>query len=148
MSVLHATTLARRVDGEWRGVLVRGHSGVGKSDLALRAWERGWRLVADDRTLVWMSAGLVYGRAPDPIIGLIEARGVGLVAIPALPFVRLALVVDAAEGSVERMPEPERVCVLQADLPRLRFDLFEASTLIKIGLMLEGYAALGDDGRL
>jgi serine kinase of HPr protein (carbohydrate metabolism regulator) len=150
MSVLHATTLARRVDDGvdkvWRGALIRGMSGSGKSDLALRALDAGWRLVADDRTLVWTSGGELYGRAPAPISGLLEARGVGVVPVTVLGFVRLSLVVDATQGPVERIPEPEEVSVLDVRLPRLQFDLRYASTLAKIGLALAGRAAHGHGG--
>ncbi|MBM3488544.1 MAG: hypothetical protein FJX67_18250, partial [Alphaproteobacteria bacterium] len=50
---LHATCIA--VDGI--GVLVRGASGAGKSDLALRLIDAGARLVADDQVLVEAAAG-------------------------------------------------------------------------------------------
>ena len=46
MSQVHATCI--EVDG--MGVLLRGPSGSGKSDLALRLIDGGARLVADDRT--------------------------------------------------------------------------------------------------
>ncbi|MEG0819600.1 MAG: serine kinase, partial [Brevundimonas sp.] len=47
---LHATAVARYSPAGWRGVLIQGPSGVGKSDLALRLIGQGWRLVADDWT--------------------------------------------------------------------------------------------------
>ncbi|MGC1301131.1 MAG: hypothetical protein WA840_02045 [Caulobacteraceae bacterium] len=148
MSMLHATTLARRVDGVWRGVLVRGPSGSGKSDLALRALHAGWRLVTDDRTLVWMSGGELYGRAPQTISGLLEARGVGVVPICALGFTRIALVVDAVSEPVERMPDPAEIPILAARIPRLQLDLRQASALAKIGLALEGRGGHSGGGRL
>jgi serine kinase of HPr protein (carbohydrate metabolism regulator) len=148
MTVLHATTLARRVDGVWRGVLVRGPSGAGKSDLALRALHAGWRLVTDDRTLVWMSGGELYGRAPENISGLLEARGVGVVPICALGFTRIVLVVDAVSGPVERMPDPTETPILAVRVPRLRLELHQASTLAKIGLALEGRGGHSGGGRL
>jgi serine kinase of HPr protein (carbohydrate metabolism regulator) len=148
MTVLHATTLARQVGGVWRGVLVRGPSGSGKSDLALRALHAGWRLVSDDRTLVWMSGGALYGRAPETIAGLLEARGVGVVPLCALTFAPIALVVDAAPGPVERMPEPADVAILEARVPRLLLELRQASALAKIGLALESRAAHRGLGRL
>ena len=52
-------------DGGWRGALIEGPSGAGKSDLALRALDAGFRLVADDRVVVWTSGGRLFGRAPD-----------------------------------------------------------------------------------
>jgi serine kinase of HPr protein (carbohydrate metabolism regulator) len=104
--VLHATTIALWRDGAWRGVLLRGPSGAGKSSLALRALQAGWRLVADDRTLVWTSGGRLYGRAPDTIRDLIEARGVGMVATGSLAWAELVLAVDLSSDEPERMPEP------------------------------------------
>src|SRR5581483_2217647 len=74
----HAGLLAKWAEGHWNGVLIEGDSGSGKSDLALRALDEGWALVADDRTLLWACEGRLYGRAPDPIAGLIEARGLGV----------------------------------------------------------------------
>ena len=61
MSV-HATCIARRLGRGWAGVLLFGPSGAGKSDLALRALERGWRLVSDDYSTVWASGGGLYAR--------------------------------------------------------------------------------------
>ena len=71
--ILHAGLVARRQDGYWRGVLIEGASGAGKSDLALRALDHGFRLVADDRVVVWASGGALYGRAPDSLAYLGEA---------------------------------------------------------------------------
>jgi serine kinase of HPr protein (carbohydrate metabolism regulator) len=34
--LLHANLVAYRRDGRWRGLLLRGASGAGKSDLSLR----------------------------------------------------------------------------------------------------------------
>jgi serine kinase of HPr protein (carbohydrate metabolism regulator) len=71
--IRHAGLVALRLDGLWRGALIEGPSGGGKSDLALRAIEAGFRLVADDRVVVWTSGGALFGRAPDPIRELIES---------------------------------------------------------------------------
>ncbi len=140
---LHATLIASRRAGLWRGVLLSGPSGAGKSDLALRAIADGWRLVADDRVLVWLSGGVAYGRAVDPLEGLIEARGLGVLAQPRLPFVRLTLAVEGAvDGPVERMPEPARrpLGLSAADPPTLRLDLREASALAKLAHALDAAA--------
>ena len=63
--IRHAGLIARFEPPVWRGVLIDGPSGSGKSDLALRALDGGWMLVADDRVLVWACEGRLYGRAPD-----------------------------------------------------------------------------------
>ena len=89
------------------GILLLGTSGAGKSDLALRLIGRGARLVADDRTLLSVERGRLVARAPDSISGLIEVRGVGIVAMPHAASAHIALVVDLA-GRVDRLPERQR----------------------------------------
>jgi serine kinase of HPr protein (carbohydrate metabolism regulator) len=143
--VLHATLVARRLQGCWAGVLVRGPSGAGKSDLALRlAATHSWRLVADDRVRLWRSGGEVYGAAPSRLAGLVEARGLGVVACPALPFAAVRLVVDAvpAGQAPERTPEAAWESLLETLLPRRVFSLLEGSATRKIELALE-HAARG-----
>ncbi|WP_409019719.1 HPr kinase/phosphorylase [Brevundimonas vesicularis] len=107
---LHATTLARLGPDGWRGVLIQGPSGVGKSDLALRLMACGWSLVADDWTLVWASAGHLYAAPPPSIAGRMEVRGVGVMTLPASqpirPLARLSLAVTATQDPIERLPEP------------------------------------------
>lgn len=124
---LHATAVARFGPGGWRGVLISGPSGSGKSDLALRLMGRGWRLVADDYCLVWRSGERLYGRAPETIAHRIEARGIGIIAAPGLVLAPLALIVEGAAGPVERMPEPRTRRIEGIDLPFLALALTHAS---------------------
>jgi serine kinase of HPr protein (carbohydrate metabolism regulator) len=107
----HAGLLALPWRGGWRGVLIEGPSGSGKSDLALRALTEGFRLAADDRVLVWTSGGRAWGRAPDPLSGLLESRGLGVLPVLALPFVRIDLAIrcEASPEAVERFPADERL---------------------------------------
>lgn len=121
----HAGLLALWSAGRWRGVLVQGPSGSGKSDLALRALDLGFRLVADDRTLVWSSGGAAYGRAPETLAGLLEVRGVGVLRTPALDFCRIDLVV--ASGAPERLPDPEVAVLAGTPVRRLSLRLTDAS---------------------
>jgi serine kinase of HPr protein (carbohydrate metabolism regulator) len=123
--ILHAGLIALRSGGRWRGALVFGPSGSGKSDLALRAMDLGFRLVADDRTLVWTSGGRLFGRAPDVLRGKLEIRGAGIVRLTCLDLCRIDLAVTA--GEPERMPDREALSVLGQDAPRLRLRLTEAS---------------------
>jgi len=137
--IRHAGLVARRVGGLWRGVLIEGASGAGKSDLALRALEAGFRLVADDRVVTFVSEGRLYGRAPDPLKGLVEVRGFGVVAEPALPQAEIVLIVRCVDdpARVDRLPQPRREALLGLDLPV--FDLWplEPAAPAKIGRMLE-----------
>jgi len=106
--ILHGGLVALRLGGVWRGALILGPSGAGKSDLALRALEAGFRLVADDRTLVWASDGALFGRAPEPLAGLIEARGHGIIPEPAIGLAEIVLMVRCVDdpGQIARMPDP------------------------------------------
>jgi serine kinase of HPr protein (carbohydrate metabolism regulator) len=107
-TVRHAGLIALRWRGAWRGVLIEGPSGAGKSDLALRALGQGFRLVADDRTIVFASGGRPFGRAPGPLAGLIEVRGLGVVAEPMLRCVEINLVARcvATAAEIDRCPDP------------------------------------------
>ncbi len=139
-TVLHATALARRSPSlGWRGVLLRGPSGVGKSDLALRAAAAGWRLVADDRSLVFRSGGHLFARAPATIAGLIEARGLGVLPARTLACARLVLAIDCADDAngLERVPEWDMVDILGAQLHHATLFAREASAVVKLGLALD-----------
>ena len=145
MNPVHATTVALYLRGGWRAALITGASGAGKSDLALRLLAAGGRLVADDRTLVWASGGALWGRAPETLAGMIEARGVGLMSAPALGFARIGLVVALDGPPAERLPEPRFETLQGIATPRLRLEPFEASAPVKLALALAGeFAALGD----
>jgi serine kinase of HPr protein (carbohydrate metabolism regulator) len=132
--ILHAGLVALRLGGRWRGALILGPSGAGKSDLALRALETGLRLVADDRVMVWTSGGALYGRAPDPLCGLIEARGHGVVAEPSLAFAEIVLAVRCTTRgeTIERLPDPQVEILAQTAIPLTRLDAREASAPAKL----------------
>ena len=97
---IHASCVA--IGG--RGVLILGGSGVGKSDLALLLIDDGAKLVADDRAELTVERGKLCARAPKSIAGLIEVRGLGIVALPFAPKAVIALAVKLATA-VERLPE-------------------------------------------
>jgi serine kinase of HPr protein (carbohydrate metabolism regulator) len=139
-TIVHATTVARRSASKgWRGVLLRGPSGVGKSDLALRAGAAGWRLVADDRSLVFRSGAGLFARAPNTIAGLIEARGVGVMPIARLAFVEVVLAIDCVEqaNGLERVPEWDMVDLVGVPLPCIGLFAREASAVAKLGMALD-----------
>lgn len=124
------------------GILFRGSSGSGKSDLALRLIDAGAWLVADDQTELERRGERLFARSPPNMAGRLEARGVGIVEVPNLAEVPLGLVVDlvAADG-VERLPD-ERTCELcGVRLPLLALQPFEASIVPKLRHAIRRHAA-------
>jgi HPr kinase/phosphorylase len=92
------------------GLLIRGDSGAGKSQLVLQlvlAATEGRlafaRLVADDRVFVTAAHGRLIARAPRELAGLLEIRGLGIRRLPYEPAAVIRLVVDLA-AAAERMP--------------------------------------------
>lgn len=122
---------------EGRGVLIRGQSGAGKSDLALRLIDRGATLLSDDYTYIVREGDAIIGSAPETIAGLIEVRGLGLVPVPHAQRAPLTLVVQLTTETPERYPDPlPRLTLCGLSLPLLMLNGFEASVPIKIELAL------------
>ncbi|MEM1272706.1 MAG: serine kinase [Pseudomonadota bacterium] len=89
-----------------RGVLFFGPSGAGKSQAALGMMALGATLIADDQLII--DTGPVLRALPDTP-GLIEARGVGLLATRLEPVpVPFALAIDLNAAEPQRLP-PSRV---------------------------------------
>ena len=128
---LHASTVA--IDG--RAVLIEGRSGSGKSDLALRLIDRGAALVSDDYTLVMRKDGVLRAKAPTTIAGKIEVRGIGIVDMPTVDDVPVALIVRL-DVEVLRMPERRLRRVAGVGVREIALDPFTASAAIKVELAL------------
>mgnify|MGYP001603115985 CR=1 FL=1 len=138
MILVHGTC----VDVAGTAVLLRGASGSGKSDLALRLIDEGARLIADDQVALAKVAGVLVAAAPPVIAGRIEARGVGLVEVPAAAEARLGLVIDlVAPAAVERLPQPAQTEIDGVALPRLALAPFEASATAKVRLAVRALRA-------
>lgn len=75
--VAHGVFVA--VDG--LGVLLRGTSGVGKSEIGLELISRGHRLIADDAVELVADGVRIIGRCPPLLEGFIEVRGLGILDV-------------------------------------------------------------------
>lgn len=137
--IVHGGLIALRTERSWRGLLVQGPSGIGKSTLALAATGEGFRLVADDRVLLWSSGGRLWGRAPDRLAGLVEVRGWDVVAAPALPFAEVALTVEHTDAA-EPAPEPANVDLCGVRVPLIRLDLRGPALAVRLALVLRSHA--------
>ena len=133
MMIHHAGLIALWDAGVWRGALIEGEAGAGKSDLMLRTIASGWTLVADDRVVLWTSGGRLYGRAPDSLAGLMEIRGLDIVPTPCRAFAPITLVARCvAAAAVERLPEPQTVSLLNQAIPSIALVALEPSAPAKL----------------
>lgn len=129
MALLHATCVS--IGGD--GVLIRGPSGRGKSDLALRLIDDGANLVADDYVNVRASAGNLLASPPSETRGLMEIRGLGLVALDAVSDVTVRLVTDLKDRtSIPRIPDNTRTAIEGIDLRWIEVDPEAASAPARI----------------
>ncbi|MDT8854509.1 HPr kinase/phosphatase C-terminal domain-containing protein [Paracoccaceae bacterium Fryx2] len=110
--VVHASCVAL----EGRGVLILGPSGSGKSGLALQLMAFGARLVADDRTVLRRDGAGLVASCPAPLVGLIEARGVGLLRADPVAEVPLHLAVDLGQAESDRLPPRRSIVMLDCAL--------------------------------
>jgi len=100
-----------------RAALIRGASGTGKSGLALQLIALGAVLVTDDRARVWREQNRLLADAPDTIRGRIEARGTGILHLPAAGPSPVACVIDMDRNADMRLPPLARTRVMGLALP-------------------------------
>jgi serine kinase of HPr protein (carbohydrate metabolism regulator) len=131
--------------GRW-AALLRGASGSGKSDLALRFLFLARRgpaaldapaLVADDQVCLRREGARLIASAPETIRGKIEVRGLGIVGLKCRSEANLVLIVELTHEQEERLPERDMTApLLGIDVPLLRLSPWQASAPIKLALAL------------
>jgi hypothetical protein len=126
-----------------KGVLILGESGAGKSDLALRLIDEGAKLVADDRVELYAVRGALCARAPKSIAGLIEVRGLGVIALPCRKSIALALAVKLG-ATAKRLPDPAFYAppaplTMNKSLPLILLDGVQSSAPARIRLALAAF---------
>lgn len=128
-----------------RAALLRGKSGSGKSDLALRFLalpgdgDLRPQLVADDQVWVDFEDGRAIASPPETLAGLIEVRGLGIAEMPFVAAAPLVLVCDLVPGgTVPRIPPKpwDRAQLAGGSIPALRLSAFEESAPLKLRLAL------------
>jgi HPr kinase/phosphorylase len=126
------TELGSMVDILGVGVLIRGESGIGKSEAVLALIERGYSLVSDDVTRVTLLDGRqVIGTSSELTRSHMEIRGIGIINVAAMFGVKsirqekqldlvVALKAWSEVGEVDRIGiEQEFVKVLGVDIPHI-----------------------------
>jgi HPr kinase/phosphorylase len=127
------------------GVLLRGPSGSGKSDLALRLIESGAVLVADDRVDLSAPDGRLIASAPPVLAGMLEIRGFGLVELSCIPDIAIALIADMVSAdAVERLPDPGWSVYLGKRIRTIELAPFEHTAVAKLRIAAYDAAAQPD----
>ena len=117
----------------YHGVLLTGPSGCGKSDLALRLIDAGGRLVADDLVELTAEKDELTARptGDEQYHGVMEVRGVGLLAVPFRPWATVSVfVIDTP--TPERLPEAAFEVIDGIEIPILKLPFFDPTTPAKI----------------
>jgi len=114
--ILHATTL----DFKGYGVLLSGASGSGKSGLGLQLMALGMRLVSDDCTVLEKQGQTIVASSPEATVGMIEARGLGLLNADSVSSTQVRLFVDLDHIEKDRFPPVRSRELLGSQIPCLR----------------------------
>jgi HPr kinase/phosphorylase len=126
------TEMGSMVDILGVGVILRGESGIGKSESVLALIERGYSLVADDITKVMLVDGReIVGTSAEVTRNHMEVRGIGIINVAAMFGVksirqdkRVDLVITLKSwnevSDVDRLGiEQEYVQILGIDIPHI-----------------------------
>ena len=131
---IHATCIA--IDDH--GILLRGPTASGKSDLALRLIGSGAMLIADDRVNLNVDPKGLRASAPTILKGLLEVRNIGVLGFPSKENVFVSLVCDLVRPEqIERMPQYKNTRILGIKLPHVLISPFETSSVTKVQLALK-----------
>ncbi len=156
-TTLHGTL----IDIKGIGTIIRGQSGIGKSEAALALIERGYSLVADDLTYVRLvnDAELV-GTSSDLNRGYMECRGIGIINIAELfgiRSVRLEKRIDLVVTFSEWKPgmhedrtglESNTVEILGMKIPHMEIPVRpgrDMARLVEVAAMVQALKSIGHD---
>jgi HPr kinase/phosphorylase len=146
------------------GVLIRGPSGIGKSECVLGLIERGYSLVSDDVTRITRLEGReLMATAPDLTRNHIEVRGIGIINVASVFGIgsiriekRLDLVVTLKDWqeveSVDRIGlDREFYEILGLQIPHLTIPVRpgrDMARLIEVAAMDQKLKGLGHDSAI
>jgi HPr kinase/phosphorylase len=156
-STEHATTL----DVKGIGVMIRGDSGIGKSECALALIERGHSLVSDDLTCIRLLDERELSASSRPLNrGYMECRGIGIINIAEMFGVksirlekRIDLVVSLREWSPDVIEERTGLeenyyNILGVKVPHIEFYVRpgrDIARLVEVAAMVQALKNMGHD---
>ena len=118
------------------GLLIRGQSGSGKSDLALRLIDSGATLISDDLTICKKIGDYLYLYPHSNTKGLLEVREIGIMTVPYVENIKLTLVVELVEEEFERIPGMMSCSILGIKFPKIKLFGKSSSAVAKIKIKL------------
>jgi HPr kinase/phosphorylase len=153
----HATTL----DVKGIGVMIRGDSGIGKSECALALIERGHSLVSDDLTCIRLMDERELSASSRPLNrGYMECRGIGIINIAEMFGIksirlekRVDLVVSLREWSPDVIEERTGLeenyyNILGVKVPHIEFYVRpgrDIARLVEVAALVQALKAMGHD---
>jgi len=156
-STEHATTL----DVKGIGVMIRGDSGIGKSECALALIDRGHSLVADDLTCIKLLDERELSASSRPLNrGYMECRGIGIINIAdmfGVKSIRLEKRIDMVVSLREWTPDviEERTGleenfydILGVKVPHIEFFVRpgrDIARLVEVAAMVQALKSIGHD---
>ena len=156
----HGTEMGSMVDILGVGVLIRGDSGIGKSESVLALIERGYSLVSDDVTKVTLLDGRdVMGTSSQVTRGHMEVRGIGIIDVASMFGIRsfrldkrLDLVVTLRQwedvADVDRVGmEQETVNILGVQVPNVTIPVRPGRDLARLIEVAAFHTKLKASGR-
>lgn len=127
------------------GVLFTGHSGIGKSEIALDLVERGHRLVADDVVNISRKAGgVLIGTGSEMLQHHMEIRGLGIIDVQSIFGIRAIRLQKRVEVEVqlevwddsrdyERIGlDEETTTILDVEIPVVKLPIFPGKNITVI----------------
>ena len=118
------------------GLMIRGQSGSGKSDLALRLIDSGATLISDDLTICKKIGDYLYLYPHSNTKGLLEVREIGIMTVPYVENIKLTLVVELVEEEFERIPGMMSCSILGMKFPKIKIFGKSSSAVAKIKIKL------------
>jgi HPr kinase/phosphorylase len=121
------------------GVLIRGDSGMGKSEAVLGLIERGYSLVSDDVTRVMLVGGHnVIGTSVEVTRNHMEIRGIGIINVAAMFGVKSICLEKSLDLVVtlkawDQVPDMERLGLEQEFVKILGVDILHMVIPVQLG---------------
>jgi HPr kinase/phosphorylase len=144
------------------GTLIRGDSGIGKSECALGLIDHGHSLVADDHVnCVKVNDHIILGRGNDLNRGYMECRGIGIINVAELFGIRRVRVeksIDIVVTFIEWKPgvveertglEINYFDILGVDIPHFVIPVRpgrDMARLVEVAAMVQALRQMGHDG--